>query len=76
MAKKTAKVGRSCCKSTVRLGDTHSGLIRVRAVLAKLSDHEANVNGRDDEGDVFAVRFALLDAACDEVASLLKASAA
>jgi hypothetical protein len=51
--------------------DTQVGLRRVKAVLNKLDQHETNVSISDDPDEVTAVRFALLDAAKEEVASML-----
>jgi len=60
----------SCCDCS----DTRDGLKRVRAVLGKLGDQEANVRAKDDVNDVMAIRFALLDAARDEVECLLESA--
>jgi len=66
--KKTAKVGRSCCKSTVRLSDTQGGLKRIGTLLSALNQRICDDNP--------VVAWALLDGARHEVASLLKESAA
>jgi hypothetical protein len=69
MAKKTAEVERSCCKSAVRLSDTHGGLKRIRTLLAALGQRICDT-GAD------TIAFAFHDAAAKEVEHLLNESVA